>query len=358
MKRPISANSSSLSRKVAAGRTPSTCFALRPPTMAAVIAGLCSVHAIATTPALTPWRAPICFSKSASARLRDRFGSWKLLRAFAEVVIRHCRDALFRHRPGQQAAHHRRVADHADPMLLAPGQNLRLDSQRLIIEYGGCRLVIGAILLRALHLAHAEVGDADPSNFAFALQVGHRAPALFDLFIGNRPVDLVEIDRVHAEPSQAASHSWRIFFIVCTILRSSPQVIDALCEDVGFLARLLQRAADDLLGVSQAVNRCGIDPVDTAVQRTKDRFESTHCHPVRPRQTASLPPPIAQAPKPMEVRSMSELPRRASCRDSSQVCSCRRMLGVARHDAIIADDIASVRPSAPDRPWRSWVAAA
>src|ERR1035441_2999766 len=45
--------SSSLSLKLRAGDTSSTCLALRPPTIAAVMPGLCSVQATATTPGLT-----------------------------------------------------------------------------------------------------------------------------------------------------------------------------------------------------------------------------------------------------------------------------------------------------------------
>ncbi len=67
--------SSSRSRKLSAGAVSSTCFALRPPTIAAVIAGLCSVHATATTPGFTPWAEPISRSRSTRRRLRLSRGS-------------------------------------------------------------------------------------------------------------------------------------------------------------------------------------------------------------------------------------------------------------------------------------------
>ena len=50
----ISAYSASVRLKFIAGMMPSTCFALRPPTIAPVTAGLCSVQAMAMTPAATP----------------------------------------------------------------------------------------------------------------------------------------------------------------------------------------------------------------------------------------------------------------------------------------------------------------
>ena len=38
---------------------------------------------------------------------------------------------------------------------------------------------------------------------AFLLELGESGPALFDLLVRNRPVDLVEVDRVDAEPREA-----------------------------------------------------------------------------------------------------------------------------------------------------------
>src|SRR6185437_4378196 len=72
----ISLYSASDMRKLSAAATPSTCFALRPPTIAAVMARWCSVHAIAMTPAETLCRPAIDLRKSAMARLRESCGSW------------------------------------------------------------------------------------------------------------------------------------------------------------------------------------------------------------------------------------------------------------------------------------------
>ncbi len=74
---------------------------------------------------------------------------------------------------------------------------------RLIMEYGGCSEVMGAIFMRALHLRDGEVGDADLAHLALALQVGHRRPALFELLVRHRPVDLVQVDGLDAQALQA-----------------------------------------------------------------------------------------------------------------------------------------------------------
>ena len=49
----------------------------------------------------------------------------------------------------------------------------------------------------------AEVRDANPTNLALLLQVGHHTPGLFDLLIRFGPVHLVEIDGIHCEAAKA-----------------------------------------------------------------------------------------------------------------------------------------------------------
>src|ERR1700757_705514 len=66
----ISAYSGSVRRKVVAGMTPSTCFALRPPTIAAVMAGLWRVQATAMTPTETLWRGLMGFRETAGGGVR------------------------------------------------------------------------------------------------------------------------------------------------------------------------------------------------------------------------------------------------------------------------------------------------
>src|SRR5258708_40103976 len=57
--------------------------------------------------------------------------------------------------------------------------------------------------LCSLHLLHVEIRNPDPAHFSFTLQFRHRAPTFFKFCrILDRPMDLVEIDRLHLEPTQ------------------------------------------------------------------------------------------------------------------------------------------------------------
>src|ERR1035441_5887704 len=67
--------SSSLSLKLRARDTSSTCLALRPPTIAALMPGLCSVQATATTPGLTLCLLPISRNSSTSLRRSEEHTS-------------------------------------------------------------------------------------------------------------------------------------------------------------------------------------------------------------------------------------------------------------------------------------------
>ena len=128
MKRPISFTSASLSRKVAAPITPSTCAAVRTPTMAAVTAGCRSVQAIATSPG----RAAV-----PRADLAQEFRQPEIPREprllevrciASKIVFRKLGDALPRHLAAQQPGLHGRVDDHADVVRLAVREGLLLRS--------------------------------------------------------------------------------------------------------------------------------------------------------------------------------------------------------------------------------------
>src|ERR1035438_4819340 len=62
--------------------------------------------------------------------------------------------------------------------------------------------------LSPAQLLDIEVRNPNPANLAFALQVGERAPSLFQRGrIGIRgPVDLVEIDRIDRKAAEAVLH--------------------------------------------------------------------------------------------------------------------------------------------------------
>ena len=190
---PIVSYSSWLSRKLSAGAISSTCSALRPPTMAAVMAGWCSVQATATTPGLTPCPLPISRSSSTRRRLRLSRGSLNSDVSAPPVVGRKAPRALGGHLAGEQARNHGRVVDDADAVGLREGKNLRLDGAA---QHGVGRLQAGdgRDLLCALHLLDGEIGNADPAELALLAQARQRLPSLFDFDVGIGPVNLVEVD--------------------------------------------------------------------------------------------------------------------------------------------------------------------
>ena len=60
-------------------------------------------------------------------------------------------------------------------------------------------------LLDPPQLLDAEVRDADVADEALLLELGERRPALLDVAVGDRPVDLVEVDRVDPESLEAVA---------------------------------------------------------------------------------------------------------------------------------------------------------
>ena len=62
---------------------------LRVPTMAAVTAGLCSVQATATTPAVIPCGKPISVSSSRDFQVAFKACTFEFIIVFAPVVLRH-----------------------------------------------------------------------------------------------------------------------------------------------------------------------------------------------------------------------------------------------------------------------------
>ena len=110
-------------------------------------------------------------------------------------------------------------------------------------------------------MCHLEVRDADPAYLALLLQVGHDAPAFFDIVFRLRPVHLVEIYRVDLQSSQA------LFDLTTNSFEAVPRLAllipgsRALGKDVGLRGSRLHGLPNYLLGVPQAIHRRRIDPV-------------------------------------------------------------------------------------------------
>src|ERR671922_224633 len=122
--------------------------------------------------------------------------------ALAPVVVGKARDPLARHRAGEHPGAHRRVGDHPDAVAgggrpgtgLGPPPGQRVQRPPRLHPPG---------LLDAAELLDAEVRDTDVAREPLLPELSDRRPAFVDLVLGNRPVDLVQVDRVEPEPLEA-----------------------------------------------------------------------------------------------------------------------------------------------------------
>jgi len=104
--------------------------------------------------------------------------------------------------PGQEGIGHGAVGHDADTLGYAIGQQFALDGpiQQAVWRLQGGDGVDG---LKSFHLGHGEVGDPGITDLALGDQLPDGRPSLFDIGFGIRPVDLIEVDGLDTQPSQA-----------------------------------------------------------------------------------------------------------------------------------------------------------
>ena len=125
--------------------------------------------------------------------------------------------------------------------------------------------------LRLDDLARGEGGVPEVADLALMDEVGERDERLLDVGVGARPVDLVEVDPVRAEPAQrvldrAHDPAARAALPVGVVAHRAVELGGQ--DDV--VAAALQRLADDLLGLPAGVDVGGVDEVDAGVERGVD----------------------------------------------------------------------------------------
>src|SRR5262249_53466989 len=122
-------------------------------------------------------------------------------------------------------------------------------------------------------LLDGEVRDADVTDDALFLQLCERAPPLLDLLDRTRVVDLIEVDAIRAQAAQAALCLGpdRVAREAPANRSGRPREDAAFREDVRTRVHAVERAADDLLRMAEAVRRSGVDPVDAEFERVSDR---------------------------------------------------------------------------------------
>ena len=190
---------------------------------------------------------------------------------------------------GKQPPLHRAVSDNADITLCTITQQFVFDFamkhtiRRLKGSYRGD-------FPDAFELLDIKIRYAYVSHLTFFSQSGHRFPRLLNIFLRLRPVHLVQVYYVDAESFQAcltfSADTFRFetayffpFFV--------PQQT-AFCGDDGSGFSLFERFAEQLFGMAATIYWCGINPVDSEVERFEDRSD---CFIIVLRSPAELPRP-------------------------------------------------------------------
>ena len=184
-------------------------------------------------------------------------------------------------------------------------------------ENGGWTLSTWRTDLGAFEQRHVEVRHARRADLPFVDEPRHLQPRVLDGRADRvGPVELVEVDALDAEAPERRLDLApdRVGAQVALGLVVWPVAVRdhaALREDErplrgGYLA---ERAADDLLGVAEAVDGRGIDPVHAAADGVADRGDRARVV-LGPQPYAQPPPPIAHAPNPTVVISRSVVPSR------------------------------------------------
>jgi hypothetical protein len=159
---------------------------------------------------------------------------------------------------------------------LAGGQDVSLDrahEDRVsgLLADEALQVAVARDPLRLDDLAGGEGGGADVADLALVHEVAERRQGLLDVGVGARPVDLVEIDPVGAQPPQrvldlADDPAPRAALLVG--IRAHRAVEFRGEDDV--VAAAGERLADDLLGLALRVDVGGVDEGDPGVQRGVD----------------------------------------------------------------------------------------
>ncbi len=177
----------------------------------------------------------------------------------------------------EQAAAKRAVADDGDVVLRAPREDFRVD--------GALEEVVGRLVggkrrdgSETLHLGDGEVADAECANLAGALKAEKNLGCFGDIDGGVGPVDLIEIDVVGVEATEAvlefgeqargreigddggatlAAGGRRVFAPVEAGFGGEVEILAA--------AMLTDGLAEEFFGAAVAVDGSGVDEVDAVI---------------------------------------------------------------------------------------------
>ncbi len=125
-------------------------------------------------------------------------------------------------------------------------------------------------------MGHIEVGYADAADEALVAQFDQCLPAAFEVALGERTMNLVQVDPVDPEAREAGLEL-APDGIGCEIEHDLAGAVDArptLRKDQRTSSsRTRDSAPDDRFGVSPAVRSRGVDPVDAELEGPFDGGE-------------------------------------------------------------------------------------
>src|SRR5882672_5411569 len=121
-----------------------------------------------------------------------------------------------------------------------------------------------------MHMLDIEVGDTDPADLSLLLELRHGRPAFFEFRrVVHGPMDLVEVNGFDAQPAQAVFTlaANRILLQHVTDFPVAIPTQPTFSEDIRTRTMpARQRAGDNFFRVAGAIDRRGINPVDSAFQ--------------------------------------------------------------------------------------------
>ncbi|MCY1235827.1 hypothetical protein D9M72_484570 [compost metagenome] len=224
----------------------------------------------------------------------------KFLVARPPVVRRKRPGAGRRESASKQARLQRTIGDDAAAMRTHPGQVV-LGERAFDRGKRWLHHVDGSDRCSALQQFPVVVRKPDGPDLALFLEVGKGCPIVFyRCAVIGRPMHLVKVDDLDAEPLQRSLHLAAQRFGIADAGRKGVAIVripdqPGLGEDqraLGF-RDCRERFTNDLLGMTETVDRCRVDPVDAALHRMTDS-----CNRLAVVLASPAPSPIGAADRP------------------------------------------------------------
>ena len=121
-------------------------------------------------------------------------------------------------------------------------------------------------------MLNREIRHTDVPDAPFLLELRKRRPALFDVLVGDRPMNLIQIDRIDGQPLEARFQLPPNRGSLKVAHDLAVRIDDTRClrEDVRSGLDTLKRGGNDTFGAAESVDGRGVDPVHPKLERAMD----------------------------------------------------------------------------------------